>query len=139
MNATGIRARDLAGATVVVTGASSGTDARAKLAALLLHREHARRHPRLEIVDFHPGIIASDFGRYLGTPGRIATILARQILTSPREAGRRLVHLATTQDAVGGRYYDRTRPAEPSPLVGDPELAAAVWDDARRRLDPAPG
>ncbi len=168
--------RDLADATVVVTGASSGTGAaaarllhdlgarvvvvgrdpartrqlddpadlsphrryaRAKLAALLLHREHARRHPRLEVVDFHPGIVATDFGRYLGPISRVVTAVSRPFLTSPREAARRLVHLATTGEAATGRYYSGTRPADPSPLVGDARLAASVWDDARARLAPA--
>lgn len=85
--------------------------ARAKLAALLLHREHARRHPRLEIVDFHPGIISSDFGRYLGTVGALATAVSRPFLTTPQEGARRLVHLAVTRDAsAAATTTERARP-----------------------------
>lgn len=109
--------------------------ARAKLAALLLHREHAHRHPQLTMVDFHPGIVATDFGRYLGPAGAVLKVLARPFLTSPDTAASHLVHLAVTPEHVNGRYFDKRQPQEPSPLVADNELAAAVWEDARRRLN----
>lgn len=107
--------------------------ARAKLAALLLHREHQRRHPDLRIIDVHPGIVASDFGRYLGWKGAVLTQLARPFLLSPASAATALVSLAKRQTHES-RYFDRLRPAAPSPLVDHPDLARCVYDDAVRRL-----
>lgn len=112
-----------------------GRYARAKLAGLLLNREYRRRTPEVAVVDFHPGIVASDFGRYLGRPGQVLTALSRPVLTSPDTAGARLVRLAAADRAeVDGRYFHGTRLRRPSPLVADDRLARAVWDDARRRL-----
>ncbi|PRY38138.1 SDR family NAD(P)-dependent oxidoreductase [Umezawaea tangerina] len=111
--------------------------ARAKLAALLLHRAYASRHPDVPVADFHPGIVASDFGRYLGAVGAVAKVLGRPFLASPRTAAHRLVHLATTADPVAGRYFAHTTPAAPNALVLDADLAEAVWSDADARLDRA--
>ena len=111
--------------------------ARAKLAALLLHRAYARRHPDVPVADFHPGIVASDFGRYLGRRGAIASALARPFLVSPSTAAARLIALATTAGPVGGRYFVGGAPAQPHPLVADDGLAEEVWRDADRRVDGA--
>jgi NAD(P)-dependent dehydrogenase (short-subunit alcohol dehydrogenase family) len=107
--------------------------ARAKLAALLLHREHERRHPDLTIVDVHPGIVASDFGRYMGRTGTVLKHLSRPFLLSPRSAATALVSLAT-RPTHESRYFNRLRPATPSPLADDQDLARCVYDDAVRRL-----
>ncbi|MGQ5391014.1 hypothetical protein ACT8ZS_09130 [Paenibacillus sp. M.A.Huq-84] len=40
--------------------------ARSKLALGILLRKYGRRHPDIGFADFHPGIISSDFGRYMG-------------------------------------------------------------------------
>jgi NAD(P)-dependent dehydrogenase (short-subunit alcohol dehydrogenase family) len=109
--------------------------ARAKLAALLLHREHQRRHPDLSMIDVHPGIVASDFGRYLGRTGTVLTHLSRPFLLSPRSAATALVSLAMRRTHES-RYFNRLRPATPSPLADDLDLARCVYDDALRRLDP---
>lgn len=105
------------------------------MAALLLHRAYARRHPDVPVADFHPGIVASDFGQYLGPWGSVAKVLGRPFLTSPLTAAMRLADLATAADPNGGRYFLGTVPAEPNPLVSDARLAEEVWRDADRRLD----
>jgi hypothetical protein len=107
--------------------------ARAKLAALLLHREHQRRHPDLGIVNVHPGIVASDFGRYMGRTGTVLKHLSRPFLLSPRSAATALVSLATHRTHEP-QYFNRLRPAIPSPLVDNQHLAQCVYDDAIRRL-----
>jgi NAD(P)-dependent dehydrogenase (short-subunit alcohol dehydrogenase family) len=107
--------------------------ARAKLAALLLHREHQRRHPDLGVVDVHPGIVASDFGRYMGRTGTVLKHLSRPFLLSPRSAATALVSLAM-RHTHESQYFNRLRPAMPSPLLEDRHLAQCVYDDAIRRL-----
>lgn len=106
--------------------------ARAKLAALLLHRAHQSRHPEISIVDVHPGIVASDFGRYLGRTGVVLKHLARPFLLSPRTAATALVALAEVTHSSA--YYDRHRPGIPSPLTTDHQLVEAVYADACGRL-----
>ncbi len=127
--------QDLAAELDAVTGRSAMRRyARAKLAALLLHQEHTRRHPALAMAYVHPGVVASGFFRSMGRWGAVATVLARPLLTSPDAAARPLVHLATTDEDIAGRYVHARRPGRPSPLVHDERLARAVWDDAQRRL-----
>ena len=111
-----------------------GRYARGKLAALLLHREHARHHPDLVMAAVHPGLVASGFFRSMAPWGRLFTALARPLLVSPQTAAGRLVRVATTRDEIAGRYFRGSRPGQASPLVGDDQLARAIWDDAQQRL-----
>ncbi|MDR7277235.1 SDR family NAD(P)-dependent oxidoreductase [Catenuloplanes atrovinosus] len=108
--------------------------ARAKLAGLLLHAGMRRRVPELVIVDVHPGLVATDFGRYLGRTGAVLKVLARPVLSSPETAAAHLLRpaLHPGHDAA---YYHRDRPRDPSPLVADPELQRQVWADARTRIE----
>jgi hypothetical protein len=62
--------------------------ARAKLAFGVL-REFGRRTPGVTVADFHPGIIASDFGRYMGVRGAVLTRLAKPFLDRPVDGARR--------------------------------------------------
>jgi NAD(P)-dependent dehydrogenase (short-subunit alcohol dehydrogenase family) len=109
--------------------------ARAKLAALLLHREHRRRRPGIQIVDVHPGIVASDFGRYLGWIGAVLKQASRPLLLSPETAAKALVALAGTDELLAD-YYVRDHPGRPSALVRNAALAAAVYQDAAKRIGP---
>ncbi|GIE76476.1 short-chain dehydrogenase [Actinoplanes philippinensis] len=108
--------------------------ARAKLAALLLHEELRRRHPDVPIVDVHPGLVATDFGRYLGRTGAVLKVLARPVLSSPWTAAGHLLRAATA-DLTGGAYFHRDRPGRPSQLLQDRRLSDAVWQDAVARLE----
>lgn len=111
-----------------------GRYARGKLAALLLHREHARHHPGLVMAAVHPGLVASGFFRSMAPWGRLFTALAQPLLVSPQTAAGRLVRVATTRHEIAGRYFRGSRPGQASPLVADDQLARAVWDDAQQRL-----
>jgi hypothetical protein len=51
-----------------------------------LLREYGRRHPDIDVGDFHPGIMAIDFGRYLGTTGMLLKVLPRHSSTAPTTA-----------------------------------------------------
>jgi len=106
--------------------------ARAKLAFGVLLREFGRRTPGVTVADFHPGIIASDFGRYMGVRGAVLTRLARPFLDTPVDGARRLVHLATTEEDIDGHYFVDGRPAAGSPLLDDRNLATELWELAER-------
>lgn len=105
--------------------------ARAKLAAGILLREFGRRHPHTVVADFHPGIIASDFGRYLGATGTLLTALAAPFLDSPADGAHHLVHLALTDEDINARYFVRDRPASGSQQLQDPALGTHLWDLAQ--------
>ncbi|MFD9701793.1 SDR family NAD(P)-dependent oxidoreductase [Lentzea sp. NPDC059081] len=106
----------------------------AKLVSLLLHREHHRLHPEVEIVDVHPGLVASDFGRYMGRTGTVLKHLARPVLRSPAAAATTLVKLAEAPALPPSAYFVRDHRGEPSKLVEDEGLVTAVYADACRRL-----
>ncbi|TXS39752.1 SDR family NAD(P)-dependent oxidoreductase [Streptomyces sp. uw30] len=120
----------------VATGTSGlGTHkvyARAKLSAGILLREFGRRHPEITVADFHPGIIASGFGRYLGPAGSVLTTLSRPFLGTPADGARRLVALATRTDRIDGTYFVHDRPAPGSPQLHDPAFGAELRALAER-------
>jgi NAD(P)-dependent dehydrogenase (short-subunit alcohol dehydrogenase family) len=107
--------------------------ARAKLVFGVLLREFGRRTPEITVADFHPGIIASDFGRYMGVWGAVLAKISRPFLATPEDGAQRLVHLATTDSDINGHYFVDNRPAAGSPLLNDRDLAAALWDLAEQR------
>ncbi|MBL1112780.1 SDR family NAD(P)-dependent oxidoreductase [Streptomyces sp. 110] len=108
------------------------TYARAKLAAGVLLREFHRRNPGVDAGDFHPGIMASDFGRYMGRTGSLLKTAARPFIGTPRQGAERLVDLATRQQALDGAYFVRTRPARGSAQLHSQELGTALWEAANR-------
>ncbi|ATE55619.1 SDR family NAD(P)-dependent oxidoreductase [Actinosynnema pretiosum] len=106
--------------------------ARAKLAGALLLRELGRREPDITVTDFHPGLVASGFGRYLGSASALLKLLATPFLDSPTTAATRLIHLATTTEDVNGHYHVKNRRAPGSPLLHDHTTATALWNLATR-------
>lgn len=106
--------------------------ARAKLAFGVLLREFGRRTPGVAVADFHPGIIASEFGRYMGIRGAVLTRLARPFLDTPVDGAQRLMHLATTDEDIDGRYFVDGCPVAGSPLLDDRHLATALWELAEQ-------
>src|SRR5829696_3249429 len=113
------------------------TYARAKLAAGILLREYGRRHPDIDVGDLHPGIMATDFGRYLGTTGTVLKILAAPFLDSADDGARRLVHLALTPDPLAGKYFAKDRPSVGSPQLHDHRLGDRLWKLAQSLTDSA--
>jgi hypothetical protein len=103
-----------------------------KLAFGVLLREFGRRTPNVTVADFHPDIIASDFGRYMGVRGAMLAKLARPFLDTPVDGARRLVHLATTDADIHGRYFVDGHPAVGSPLLDDRDLARELWELAEQ-------
>jgi NAD(P)-dependent dehydrogenase (short-subunit alcohol dehydrogenase family) len=105
-----------------------GVYARAKLAGGILLREFGRRHPDIDVGDFHPGIMATDFVRYMGAPASAAIkVLGKPLLDKPTDGAQRLVHLATANEPLAGHYFVKNRPIAGSPLLQDAELGSQLW------------
>nr|QEO73990.1 short-chain dehydrogenase/reductase SDR [uncultured bacterium] len=110
-----------------------GSDRRAyqtaKLATILFTRELARR-TGVVTVAFHPGVVATEFGRDIPVAGRImGSWLGRVLLTSPEKGAQPLVHLATVDDLVNGAYFDRFKVEDPkNPQARDADLARELWE-----------
>ncbi|MFE2499302.1 SDR family NAD(P)-dependent oxidoreductase [Streptomyces scopuliridis] len=106
------------------------TYARAKLAAGVLLREFHRRNPGVDAGDFHPGIMATDFGRYMGRTGSLLKTAARPFIGTPRQGAERLTELATRQQDLAGAYFVHTRRAKGSAQLHSQELGTALWEVA---------
>ncbi|MFD8279207.1 NAD(P)H-binding protein [Streptomyces solisilvae] len=80
----------------------------------------------------HPGIMASDFGRYMGRTGSLLKTAARPFIGTPRQGAARLAELATRQQVLSGTYFVHTRPAKGSAQLHSRELGTALWEAANR-------
>lgn len=104
-----------------------GVYARAKLAGGILLREFGRRHPDTIVADFHPGIIASDMGRYMGPLGTFLKYASSPFIKSPEDGADRLMFLASTDTDIAYRYFMGDKPAKGAPQLGDRVLANELW------------
>lgn len=107
--------------------------ARAKLAALIVHADARTQPGAVQTVDVHPGIVATDFGRYMGRTGAVLKFLATPFLSSPSSAADVLAANAARLD-VDHSYYHRRTPRGPSVLVEDREVRDEVMKDVEQRL-----
>jgi NAD(P)-dependent dehydrogenase (short-subunit alcohol dehydrogenase family) len=145
-----------AGASVITTSSRAGTarDARvnpadlnmadgydglraykaSKLANVLFTRELARRWEPLGIsaAAVHPGMVRSQWGR--SGPVAVRAVMnspLRLAMRSPERGAYTIVWLATTapgKDWRSGGYFANRKPATPSPLADDTQLAEQLWD-----------
>jgi NAD(P)-dependent dehydrogenase (short-subunit alcohol dehydrogenase family) len=121
---------------------------RSKLANILHMRELQRRSAPsgLVAVSFHPGIVASQFGRDGGLTGALVALpVARARMTTSEQAALRLQLLADAPvDGEGrtgplpGQYHDGTTgahaPGRASRAARDDVLAPRLWDASARVL-----
>lgn len=108
--------------------------ARAKLVHAVLLREFGRRHPDIDVGDFHPGIIASGMGSYMGVWGSILTAIARPFLDTPWDGAQRMIALMECPEPLAGRYFEKGRSIAGSPLLNDRVWALRIWDWLEERL-----
>lgn len=101
--------------------------ARAKLVHAVLLREFGRQHPDVDVGDFHPGIIASGMGRYMGIWGSILTLIARPFLNTPQDGARRMLALIERNEPLSGGYYEEGHRSAGSPLLHDQSVARLIW------------
>ena len=102
----------------------------AKLMNILHAREINRRFRGVRGVSFHPGVVATGFGREGGRTTRMLyeSILGKLFLTSPEKGADTLVWLATTNDWTPGEFYVKRKPASTKPEAKDDRLARELWD-----------
>ena len=99
-----------------------------KLANVLFTRELARRLEGTGVVAnaVHPGVVSTDLVRGVPFPVRWAF---RIFGLSPEQGAEGPVMLAAAPEMAGvsGRYFSRTREAQPSAAARDPEAATRLW------------
>jgi NAD(P)-dependent dehydrogenase (short-subunit alcohol dehydrogenase family) len=105
----------------------------AKLENVLFARELAKRWATDDITatSFHPGVVASEFGRQGFINGLVYRSPLRRFLTTSEDGAKPLVELATRPDpaAVNGAYFNRYKPhGSVAKQANDPVLASALWD-----------
>jgi NAD(P)-dependent dehydrogenase (short-subunit alcohol dehydrogenase family) len=111
---------------------------RSKLANILFTAEFARRlgDDGVTVNALHPGFVATRFGEagntlatrmLLGVAKRFAAI-------SPKEGAQTIVHLASAPEVarVSGRYFIKSREAQPSPAARDVAAARRLWEESAR-------
>jgi NAD(P)-dependent dehydrogenase (short-subunit alcohol dehydrogenase family) len=101
---------------------------RSKVANLLFTAEFQRRHPGFEAVAVHPGVVRTRLVRSMHSPGFwLLSTATRWMLASPAKGGEPLTRLATAPTVRSGEYYDRDRPATPSPHAKSRADAERLW------------
>jgi NAD(P)-dependent dehydrogenase (short-subunit alcohol dehydrogenase family) len=105
-----------------------------KLANVLFTCELARRwqHLGISAAAVHPGMVRSQWGR--SGPVAVRAVMnspLRLAMRSPERGADTIVWLATTapgKDWRSGGYFANRKPATPSPLADDTQLAGQLWD-----------
>ncbi len=99
-----------------------------KLANVLFAAELARRLDGKGVTSYalHPGVVASDVWRRVPWPFRS---LMKIGMISNEEGAQTTIHCASAPELAGesGRYYDKSRPKEPSALSRDEAVAKTLW------------
>lgn len=104
-----------------------------KLENILFTRELAQRWNGTGVtsVCFHPGAVASEFGRDSFFPGLLyRTPLKRLFLITSAQGAEPLIELASRDEIESGNgaYFNRHKPAGTSGQSNDPEVARELWD-----------
>ena len=103
-----------------------------KLANMLFTRELARRLAGTGVTAtcFHPGVIASDFGRGHWFAELLWKTPLPRFLKTPEQGAETLVFLASSPDVAGrsGGYYADRRTAEPASQGQDDAMARRLWE-----------
>ncbi len=110
------RMADLAGKTVLITGATSGIGFEASV-------ELART-----------GAAASNIWSGASGPIRPVLWIAKRLMMTPAEGAKTILYLAASREVVGttGLYFEKNRAKEPSPLARDEAVAKRLWKESER-------
>ncbi|MCU1688753.1 MAG: short-chain dehydrogenase [Jatrophihabitantaceae bacterium] len=121
---------------------------RSKLANILHARELQRRFgpSGLIAMSWHPGLVASQFGRDGGLTGALVSLpLVRSRMTTPEQAAARMLWLGGGTTGAGpdgplpGEYHDGTTgrgaPGRASDQARSAALATRLWDASAQALD----
>lgn len=114
-----------------------------KLANVLFTRELARRleGSGVSAVCFHPGTVATGFGRDSTGVMKLALVLARPFFRTPEKGAETLVWLCRTPELKNGAYYVDLKEAPISAAARDDQAALRLWqvssEQVRRAKSPA--
>lgn len=108
---------------------------RSKLCNILFTRELARQLAGTGVTAncFHPGFVASRFGHESGGFLSFAIGLAQRFAAqTPAQGAQTLIYLASSPEvaAVTGKYFQKCKPAEPSPAAQDEVAARRLWQES---------
>jgi retinol dehydrogenase 12 len=102
-----------------------------KLLNILFTHELARRLAGTGVTAncLSPGFVRTELGREATGAFRVFLRLARPFQSNPEAGAQTSVYLATSPAVaeVGGRYFEKSTPAEPSALSQDPAAAKQLW------------
>jgi NAD(P)-dependent dehydrogenase (short-subunit alcohol dehydrogenase family) len=110
---------------------------RSKLANILFTAELARRLDGGVTVNcLHPGFVATRFGDAGNTlfTRSIIGLGKRFLAITPQEGARTIVYLAAAPEIAGvsGRYFVKSRAAQPSQAAQDAAAARRLWEESAR-------
>jgi NAD(P)-dependent dehydrogenase (short-subunit alcohol dehydrogenase family) len=103
-----------------------------KLANILFTLELARRLEGSDVTAncLHPGVVATNIFRNLGTIGKVFTFVGRPFMLSSARGAETSVYLASSPDVakVSGKYFDKCKEARLLPHATDMEAARRLWE-----------
>jgi NAD(P)-dependent dehydrogenase (short-subunit alcohol dehydrogenase family) len=115
---------------------------RSKLCNVLFAAELARRLAGSGATSnsLHPGVVATGFGRNDGGLNRYFFTFLRPFLLTAEQGARTSIHVASAPELEGvtGRYFKRSREAQPSAAARDAGVARALWEASARLAGEAP-
>jgi NAD(P)-dependent dehydrogenase (short-subunit alcohol dehydrogenase family) len=103
-----------------------------KLANILFTLELARRLEGSKVTAncLHPGVVATNIFRNLGTIGKVFSIVGRPFMISATKGAQTSIYLATSPDVAktSGKYFDKSKEALLLPHATDMEAARRLWE-----------
>jgi NAD(P)-dependent dehydrogenase (short-subunit alcohol dehydrogenase family) len=107
-----------------------------KLANILFTLELARRLEGSKVTAncLHPGVVATNIFRTLGTLGKAITVLGRPFMLSPTRGAETSIYLATSPEVakVSGKFFDKCKEAALLPHAADMEAARRLWEGSAK-------
>jgi NAD(P)-dependent dehydrogenase (short-subunit alcohol dehydrogenase family) len=114
-----------------------------KLENILMAREIARQWTTegITATAFHPGIVATQFGRDSRIAHQIFGGVFKGLLRTPEQAAQTLVWLASAplEELVNGGYYKGRRVAKTTAQANDAALAQALWEQSAELVNSPAG
>lgn len=102
-----------------------------KLANILFTKELARRYPNICSHSLHPGVVSTEIAGKNNNKklwGILWKVMSPFMINSSKGA-KTSVYLATSTEALktNGKYFDKQKEKEPSPVAQDAALAERLW------------
>lgn len=106
--------------------------AQSKLANILFTKELARRYPNICSHSLHPGVVGTEIAGKNDnkTSWRFLWKIFSPFMLSPNKGAKTSIFLATSPAVLktNGKYFDKQKEVEPTPLANDVDLAKELWE-----------